>query len=120
MTVQYDEGSGVPDMNGRQEWRVGGKYHRPDGPAIISDLGAKYWYLNGNVHRTDGPAIEYSNNENVWYLNGKFVSRVIKNQNIIIGKSIEIEDDIATALRHVEGCFYEVLLGNKKVLVAKA
>jgi len=57
--------------NGYKEWRLNGKRHREDGPAIEYTSGAKEWWLNGKCHREDGPAIEYANGYKVWYLNGK-------------------------------------------------
>ena len=34
--------------NGRIEWRLDGKLHREDGPAVIWPDGTKYWCKNGN------------------------------------------------------------------------
>jgi hypothetical protein len=36
--------------------------------------GSKSWRLNGKPHRTDGPAMEWPNGEKDWYLKGKEVS----------------------------------------------
>jgi hypothetical protein len=52
-------------------WRLNGKLHREDGPAVEYADGDKYWYLNGKCHRVDGPAVEESNGDKFWYLNGK-------------------------------------------------
>jgi len=57
--------------DGRKAWRLNGKYHRLDGPAIEWANGAKSWYLNGISHREDGPAIEWANGRKRWFLNGK-------------------------------------------------
>ena len=57
--------------NGAKEWRLNGKYHREDGPAIELANGGKEWWLNGDLHREDGPAIEYTNGHKEWHLNGK-------------------------------------------------
>ena len=54
----------------RTEWRLNGKLHREDGPAIETASGTKEWRLNGNLHREDGPAVEWSNGYNAWWLNG--------------------------------------------------
>jgi len=94
------------------------EYHRVDGPAIEYRNGEKHWVLNGIRHRSDGPAIEYAHGAKAWWLNGKEAIQ-IENQDIIIGKSIEINDDIGIVLKHIEGVFYEVLFGNKKELVVK-
>ena len=37
----------------------------------IDIYGDKFWRLNGKLHREDGPAIEYPNGHKFWYLNGK-------------------------------------------------
>ena len=56
--------------NGDKYWRLNGKRHREDGPAIECADGGKSWYLNGKRHREDGPAIEWSTGTKYWYLNG--------------------------------------------------
>ena len=33
--------------------------------------GTKMWRLHGKLHRTDGPAIEWADGSKQWYLNGK-------------------------------------------------
>jgi len=35
------------DQFGTKRWRLHGKYHREDGPAVEQPAGVKYWYLNG-------------------------------------------------------------------------
>ena len=57
--------------DGTKQWRLDGKLHRVDGPALEYADGTKYWYLNDKLHRVDGPAIEYANGTKRWYLNGK-------------------------------------------------
>jgi hypothetical protein len=32
----------------------------------------KEWRLNGKLHRVDGPAIEYANGDKTWWLNDKY------------------------------------------------
>jgi hypothetical protein len=61
--------------NGDKYWRLNGKLHREDGPAVEGSGGSKSWYLNGNLHREDGPAIEYRSGYNVWCLNGKGLTK---------------------------------------------
>jgi len=112
------KGPAIERSGGDKVWYLNGKCHREDGPAIEHLGGEKYWYLNGELHRTDGPAIEHIIDYKEWYLNGKKAIQ-IKNQEIVIGKKIEIEDDIGIVLRNVIGVFYEVLIGNKKVLIIK-
>ena len=57
--------------SGTKEWRLNGRFHRVDGPAIEYTDGTKVWYLNDKLHRVDGPAIEYPNLNNEWWLNSK-------------------------------------------------
>lgn len=52
-----------------REFKIDGKYHREDGPAIEREDGTKEWWLNGKLHRADGPAVEYPNGDKEWYLN---------------------------------------------------
>ena len=35
--------------------------------------GNKYWRLHGKYHREDGPAVEYANGGKQWWLNGEWV-----------------------------------------------
>jgi hypothetical protein len=56
--------------NGRKEWRLNGKLHRIDGPAMEWISGTKQWFINGKLHRTDGPAIELASGSNSWWVNG--------------------------------------------------
>ena len=41
------------DEFGNKEWRLNGKYHRLDGPAIEQVSGHKEWYLNGKYYSTE-------------------------------------------------------------------
>ena len=52
------------------KWRVGGKKHREDGPAIEWADDRRSWFINGKRHREDGPAIEGHDGENYWFING--------------------------------------------------
>ncbi len=61
----------VEYANGEKEWRLNGKRHRVDGPAVERSDGEKVWWLNGKFHRIDGPAIEFSDGKKQWWLNGK-------------------------------------------------
>tara|TARA_B110000503_G_C6889635_1_gene306170 strand:- start:186 stop:446 length:261 start_codon:yes stop_codon:yes gene_type:complete len=56
---------------GDKIWRLNGKRHREDGPALESVSGSKYWFLNDNLHREDGPACEWSDGYKHWYYHGK-------------------------------------------------
>jgi hypothetical protein len=59
--------------DGVKEWRLNGKFHRTDGPALEYADGRKDWVLHGEFHREDGPAIEDANGVNSWYLHGKYL-----------------------------------------------
>jgi len=60
---------------GTKIWKLNGRYHRSDGPAIEYEDGAREWrlkwWLNGKLHRTDGPAIEHADGHREWWLNDK-------------------------------------------------
>ena len=58
----------------RTEWRLNGKLHREDGPAIDSANGDEGWYLSGKYHRIGGPAIKWISGYKAWWLNGKEVT----------------------------------------------
>ena len=55
--------------DGTKKWRLNGKLHREDGPAVENSNGSKVWYLNGQRHREDGPAEEWPDGYKFWYLN---------------------------------------------------
>jgi hypothetical protein len=57
------------DDDGTKYWRLNGKIHRTDGPAVEYADGSKSWWLNGKYHRTDGPAVEYADGKE-WWING--------------------------------------------------
>lgn len=44
------------DKYGTKRYRLNGKLHCEDGPAIEYSDGSKAWYINGKRHRLDGPA----------------------------------------------------------------
>jgi hypothetical protein len=60
------------DADGTKHWRLNGKLHRVDGPAVERANGNKSWRLHGKFHRVDGPAIEFADGDKAWYLNGKY------------------------------------------------
>jgi hypothetical protein len=59
------------DEFGIKEWKLNGKLHRLDGPAIELSNGTKLWYVGGNLHRLDGPAVEWLDGTKDWFINGK-------------------------------------------------
>ena len=76
-------------------WKVDGKYHRENGPAVEWADGTKAWYLNNKLHREDGPAVERANGGKEWYLNGEYLTEKEFNQRMnpkpCEGKIVEIE-----------------------------
>ena len=49
--------------------------------------GSKYWRLNGKYHREDGPAIECSDGDyKLWYLWGKSLTEEEHHREILIMK----------------------------------
>jgi hypothetical protein len=58
----------IIDKDGTKRWRLNGKLHRVDGPAVAACDGHKSWWLNGDLHRIDGPAVELANGSKIWGL----------------------------------------------------
>jgi len=55
------------------QWRLNGKLHRLDGPAVIYDSGTEVWYKHGMFHRLDGPACKLKNGDDFrceYWING--------------------------------------------------
>jgi len=76
--------------NGTKEWRLNGKVHRVDGPAVECAGGEKVWYLNGQRHRVDGPANEGADGSKQWYLNGRYIYQLLEP----IGEYLLIEEGL--------------------------
>jgi hypothetical protein len=57
------------DEFGYTVWRLNGKYHREDGPAVTHPDGYKAWYQYGKYHREDGPAVEEFDSFR-WFIHG--------------------------------------------------
>ena len=64
-------GPAVEYTNGSKKWFIDGKRHRSNGPAIEWANGDKEWHIDNKLHRTDGPAIEWANGYKAWYIDGK-------------------------------------------------
>ena len=77
MTIEYDKGSGVPSAGGRIEWKVDGKLHRLDGPAVEWSDGSKEWWVNGLRHRLGGPAIDWIDGYQRWFIHGTEISQEV-------------------------------------------
>ena len=93
------DGPAIERADGSKFWYVDNKLHHTDGPAIYYYDGTKAWYVNGKCHRTNGPAIELSNGNKEWWINGKrhrtdgpAVEWANNKQWWIDGKSITLEN----------------------------
>jgi len=69
--LHREDGPAVVGPKGLKEWYLNGKRHREDGPAVIKGDGSKYWFLNGELHREDGPAIVKADGPHAGYHGGK-------------------------------------------------
>jgi hypothetical protein len=70
-TLTPEERDLLYDLCGVRLWRVDGKCHRIDGPAIEWADGSKEWWVDGKRHHADGPAVEEADGRKEWWLNGK-------------------------------------------------
>jgi len=71
----------LPDGGQREEWQVGGRHHRTDGPAWVERNAAgvvvhEEWWVEGRRHRLDGPAVVWRNDAGVvvreeWFVDGR-------------------------------------------------
>lgn len=59
------------ELSDRVEYRLNGKLHREDGPALEFAIGSKVWYVDEKLHREGGPAVERASGSNEWYVDGK-------------------------------------------------
>jgi len=54
------------------QWRLNGKLHRLDGPAVIYDSGTEVWYKHGKLHRIGGPSIIYGGDDaKLYHIEGR-------------------------------------------------
>ena len=80
------------DAYGNKAWRLNGKRHRVDGPAIEDADGSKYWYLNDKLHREDGPAIEGTKGYKRWYINDRQLTEEEFNEYNKLKQPVEVKD----------------------------
>lgn len=66
----------ITNGSGTTFWLKGNKFHKTNGPAVVSDDGYKAWWLNGKRRRIDGPAIIEADGTKYWYLHGKLLDPV--------------------------------------------
>ncbi len=69
MDIMKPKRSDHPD--GGYDYKVDGKFHREDGPAVVNGQGDKWWFRNNLLHREDGPAVEHASGSKWWYQNGQ-------------------------------------------------
>lgn len=69
--LHRDDGPAVEYEDGIRAWYQHGKLHRIGAPAAIGHNGDKMWYQNDCLHREDGPAIETADGYKSWWLHGK-------------------------------------------------
>ena len=74
-TNQFKEETMTILHDGTKEWRLNGRLHRINGPAVEYPSGNKFYYKNGKLHRDDGPAIELIDGSKFWYLNDKRIHK---------------------------------------------
>ena len=67
--LHRENGPALEYANGDKVWLINDERHREDGPAFEGHIGDKSWWINGELHREDGPAIEWANGVKSWYLN---------------------------------------------------
>lgn len=58
------------------EYRLNGKLHREDGPALEYIDGHKEWRINNELHREDGPAVEYADGQGSWFCHNRFYQNI--------------------------------------------
>jgi len=76
--LHREDGPAVEHADGYKTWYLHGKMHREDGPAFENANGNKAWFSNDMRHREDGPAVEYANGRKGWYLNNSLYEDVFE------------------------------------------
>lgn len=80
--MRYYHGEEIPrDFSGycyiestqEHQWRLNGKLHRLDGPAVIyTKNNTQIWYKHGELHRIGGPSITYCGDDTrLYHIEGK-------------------------------------------------
>ena len=74
-----EQGPVYDEITGSKMWKLNGKLHREDGPAVVlsdgpnsikTHPGKKEWWVKGKRHREDGPAVELPVGYKEWWVNG--------------------------------------------------
>lgn len=71
------DGPAVEWPDGAVSWYAHGELHRFDGPAVAAPNGYLGWYVNGQQHRVDGPAATFDDGHEQWFLADKFVPKAM-------------------------------------------
>jgi len=61
-------------------WRLNGKLHREDGPALLCANGSKHWWFHGIRHREDGPAVIRADGLKEWWYEGELIFKEVKDE----------------------------------------
>jgi hypothetical protein len=78
----------LPD--GSQMYRLKGRFHRLDGPALIDMDGTEEWYKHGLRHRLDGPAIICPDGDEIYYIEGEMVYKENFEEAVLLYKCKQI------------------------------
>ena len=76
------DGPAIEWADGTESWFHNGYLHRLDGPAVKDAVGSTVWKRYGKFHRLDGPAIEWTDGTKAWFINGKYYSEDAFNKEI--------------------------------------
>ena len=69
--LHREDGPAIERVDGSRAWYCNGVRHNSNGPAVIDSEGNKFWYLDGYLHRdNDLPAVEYKDGTKYWYQYG--------------------------------------------------
>ena len=69
--LHREDGPAIEWASGATEWWKHGKLHREDGPARTWPDGSVNYFMFGERHREDGPAVVIPNILQEWWVNGK-------------------------------------------------
>lgn len=78
---EYDEPA-IVYCNGDMEWWVNGKNHRKEGNPSVISKSVKMWRVDGKLHRLDGPAIERTSGYTEYWVDGKPTQLTIWNHDL--------------------------------------
>ena len=94
-----EDGPAIEWANGSKLWYQNGKLHRIGAPAVVNSIGSKHWWREGVRHREDGPACEFANGLVEWCLNGKYLTETEFNERMNPAKEMTVAE-LEAALGH--------------------